>query len=276
MAKLNSTTNVMDKDTLPKSGLVRVAPCESTVLPGGVAMFAGAKLTFYLKKNSLNQWMIPAKTPEELLEQFPSLAEAFTTTLPGTSTRVFHTENLKKFMISLPFKGRTFDMSNDVDRFIVGCLKHYPEIGEKRIPSNSVQRYFIYDEEKIAREENKARSHKREALGLLYGMDMATKRSMCAFFGKSTKNLSDEMIDATAGDLAEQRSEEFITAYKNGDKMHAVSEINRLIEYNVFRRNGHAVYNGEVRLGGNTNEAAEWLMKPDQVEFRAEMLQKLK
>ena len=58
--------------------------------------------------------------------------------------------------------------------------------------------------------------------------------------------------------------------------MHAVSEINRLIEHNVFRRNGHAVYNGEVRLGGNTNEAAEWLMKPDQIEFRAEMLQKFK
>ena len=44
---------------------------------------------------------------------------------------------------------------------------------------------------------------------------MATKRSMC-FFGKATKNLSDEMIDATVGDLAEQRSEEFVTAYKNG------------------------------------------------------------
>ena len=74
MAKLNSTTNVMDKDTLPKSGLVRVAPCESTVLPGGVAMFAGDQaFTFYLKKN-LESMDDPCKNSRGIIRTIPIIS----------------------------------------------------------------------------------------------------------------------------------------------------------------------------------------------------------
>lgn len=265
-------SKILDKsiEILDHKGVIRIAPCKSTVLPGGSAVLSDSKATFYV----LSSKQVPPI--DILLKEYPNIAERFVK--PSTVLKdkfLMNEEALKRYFFTIPASGRTLDLANEEERFIAYLLKSFPEFGDTEFQRSTVQKFYVVDEEAKAKESNKKSKAKIDALAKFYSLSTDEKMQIASYFGKATKNVSAERLDFTVFDIIEQDPLKFMAVFTDDRKFSAQANINRLLERKTLSKKGASIYHGDNRIGATMADALEYFMDSDNSLFVAQLLKGL-
>jgi hypothetical protein len=169
------------------------------------------------------------------------------------------------FAVILTDKPKTFDTSDPFCELQVLFLKAHPEVANSMNDIVNETSYVIYDEVEEAKKENKKFESVLNAYAYIKEMTITERAEFLTLFGVKTENLADEVIMKKLKEKADNNSVLFCDMFEDKNREMKVF-IAKLVRYEVLRKNGEALFYGDLMLGGNMELAIEFLKNTDHQE----------
>lgn len=262
-----------------RKGIVRLSPVLSTVT-GKPKKLEGATTRVYPLKDRSQKWAFNGLTIKQILEEYPVVGEQLTKIKEagqdGKKIRVWDDERIKKFVMTVPARGKTFNMANEVDRFFAAILgdSTYTIIGNSVNPSNGDEEFFFEDSLGDAREQNISERLIFKAKEVLYSLDTETIRRLAVSYGNSYDTTSVEEAEAIlSNEIARGKrgkgAQKFLTMHGNMAFTNILIDVHILIQKSIIKRDpvSNTIVWNNLTLGLNEEEAARFLAKSESQQY---------
>lgn len=159
--------------------------------------------------------------------------------------------------------GMELDLSDPGMRFMYDILMDSEFVAPslKEFNPASRQRFYIYDEESVAKQNSLNADLTFDAMNIIRNKTVTEKRDFAAYSGEITANLSDERIDGWIKQLAMVDPKKIIDGFGHVD-FASIVFIHKLLNARILTNSGGAIKNNDVILGTDIDQAVLFVKNP--------------
>lgn len=189
-------------------------------------------------------------------------------------------EFFSKLTIKISEGGKELNLSIPKHLLMYNLAKKIKTVAsEKEVVNPSVHRYYIVDENAQALKKLSGIQIKTRAYKLFAEMSPNDARDFLVLYGKDSKSVNDDIVQAKLGELIESDAEKFVSLYEDNNKEVKIV-LQKLTRMNILRKEGKSYFYGDegeaVFLGATQEMAVEFLKDPENQELYIALISELK
>lgn len=267
-------TDVLTKEELKEekkqlSHFIKIEPCHSDLFNGPI-MFQNTRLILRTLKTRDKGYNIPLYPDiQKFMKEYPTVSRMF------IRDGKWNIEEIERFQVVIPNTGKTLDISKEYDKFEYEFLKTYPEIGTEKKPINRFQKFYIINTEEKAYDTTSKYNIKKQAYKQYEELSVEDKLLINSYLGKNTVNISNQVLESNILEYIETKPNEFLDLIKKIETVRDYGLIGLLLEREILKRDGNAIYYGDMRLGIEIKDVVSYLNRPNNHDLKIMLRQKL-
>jgi len=172
------------------------------------------------------------------------------------------------FFIRTTGKDLILETNDPLDELKYLFLKNHKFVKNSIFAHKSSAHFVLVNEEEEARKTNVFNKIKREASRALDTMTPEEMRKALRIFGKSSENVSTEVVENKLSDIVEANPEAFLKKWVHNNDRNVQYLIERAISMNVVRKNKRTYSYGTDTIGNGLDDTISYLKDPLNQDVR--------
>lgn len=248
-----------------------VKPCHSSVT-GKDIMQEGAKFTLSIMQPKPGRYDVGCLLAE-VKTHYPSMWPLMTKIKDGNL--MWDDVFMKGYTFALPDRGLTIADLDDESRLQIHLLKNSRFVGTSKIPANTLQRFYLYDEAEAATATLSKRELKRKANAMLDQLTSVEHMEMAVLYGGDSRSLTPTLALARLDEEVERNPQTFIQYMENRERTGIRTKIKLMMQYGVLQlRDGRYMFDQHM-LGHSEEATVEYLSDVRNQPVYIQLRQKL-